>query len=184
MKNIRRSFLRKSNNKRNLSAGFTLIEFILMIAFLAIVASSLSYLLQNQYLGTLDSNTELIETALSDAQLRSIDAVQGTGWGIHFDNTVSSTPLYSLFPGSSYASASTTYYVSKNIRFCYPSAGNSLDIAFKKNNGKNTTNSRQALTIELNSDDSHSNQKLITVSAQGTITISDTTSSACSGVAP
>ena len=154
-----------------------MIEFVLIIFFIVAIASSLTVVLQNQSLGTLDGDAQLIKSVLIDAQLRAINSIQGTAWGVRFDNTVSSSPTYSIFSGTSFVAASTTHYVSKNVQFCFPQSGTTYDFPFNKNTGKLA--SIKSVVIELRSDTAHSNQKIVQASTQGVLTITDAVNTDC-----
>ncbi len=148
-------------------SGFSLIELIVVVAIIAITAAGLVYTIQNQSLGNLNTDAQGIADRLAEAQSRAINAVDGVGWGVRFDNTTPGSPKYSIFAGSSFSSAWSTYYLSNVVEFTTPASGATLDVAFKKRTGRVTSTS----TIVIDLRTSTSTQKTITVSPNGNITV-------------
>lgn len=150
---------------RGLSGGFSLIELIIAVAFSAILAASGLFILRNQFLGVLDADAEAIKNRLLQAESQAISGMEGMSWGIHFNNVTSTEPFYALFAGSTYISASTTYYLSGLVEFQNPAPGASSAVVFHKLSG--FVSSTASTTIRLRNDSTRT--KTITVSAQGLI---------------
>ncbi|MBI5732762.1 prepilin-type N-terminal cleavage/methylation domain-containing protein [Candidatus Jorgensenbacteria bacterium] len=145
--------------------GFTLIEMIIVMAFLVVVGALLVSSLNNQALGNLDGEAQIISSRLSQTQTRAMGGVGGTSWGLHLNNVTSS--FYALFQGSTYVTPIDTYYLSNTIQFQTPATGASTTIVFDKLTGKTTGTSTIIISLKSNS----SITKTITVSATGKINI-------------
>lgn len=159
-------------------AGFTFVELLVTIFFLGLAASSVALLFHNQDLGTLDADAELMQDHLRDAQLRAVSGVAGLPWGIHFDRTDATKPWYALFPGTSYAAASSTYYASTPVWFC-PDIN---DIVFTKLTGRVSTTINIILQLrrDYNSGTQTApTQKKITITSAGQMAITDTGGLTC-----
>ncbi|MBI2591682.1 MAG: hypothetical protein HYW34_03330 [Candidatus Brennerbacteria bacterium] len=123
--------------------GFSVIELIIVVAFLGLLGSSAVFFLRNQFLGTLESDSQSIKARLQEAQIRAIAGLEGQQWGIHFDNAAAQ-PFYALFPGASYSAASSTYFLSQIVEFLNPSSGTSTDIIFQKLSGNATSSANRS----------------------------------------
>ncbi len=155
------------NKKFGSRAAFSLLELMIAIALLLFATASAYVVLRNQLLGNLESDAQIISDRIEEAQTRSIAALNGTGWGIHFDNA-STTPFYSLFSGLTYASsASSTYYLSGLVQFGTPASGSTTDIIFSKLTGEKTGTT----TIVIDLKNATASKKTIIVSPQGQITV-------------
>jgi len=150
--------------------GFTLIELLIVSAFLMLVGSIGFFTLRNQQLGDLESDARIIVSRLSQAQTMAQAGVQGSGWGLYFDNTTNDSAFYALFQGSVYTTSTETYYLSNAVQFQIPATGASTSIAFAKLTGKTDTPT-SSIVISLKNNTNIT--KTITVSSQGQITISD-----------
>lgn len=148
--------------------GFTLIEFFVGVTILIIVGASLFFVLNNQSIGQLQSDAEIISSRLSDSQSRAIAGVNGNAWGIRFDNTNSSSPFYTLFEGASYTTSTNTYYLSSTIEFQTPTGGATVNVAFAKLTGKISATSTIVIRLKSNP----TNTKTITITPSGEISVS------------
>lgn len=146
--------------------GFSVIELIIVIAFLSLLGASAVFFLRNQFLGTLESDSQTIKARLQEAQVRAISGLEGVSWGIHFDNNAT-PPFYALFPGASYSTASSTYLLSNLVEFQTPAGGSAKDIVFNKLNGTIATTTSVIIRLKNNT----SQIKTITVSGQGRISV-------------
>jgi len=146
--------------------GFSLIELIISIGILAFVAASAIVIFQNQLIGNLGSDAQIVADRLEDARARAVAGVNGTSWGIHFDNNTT-TPYYALFRGSSYTAASSTYFLSGLVAFSAPAQGTTADVIFTKLTGNTAGTTTIILTLASNA----SSTKSIIVSPQGSITV-------------
>lgn len=148
--------------------GFTIIEFFVSVTVLIVIGASLFFVLNNQAIGNLESDAEIIGARLADAQSRAIAGVNGSGWGIHFDNTNASAPFYALFEGSSYVSAATTYYLSNTVAFQTPESGASTTVPFTKLTGKTAATTTITIQLKANSQTT----KTVTITPSGEISVS------------
>jgi type II secretory pathway pseudopilin PulG len=146
--------------------GFTIIELLLAVLMFGFILRSASFIFQNQLLGNLESDGQLILARLNEAQARSMSTLGGVSWGIRFNNS-STPPSYSLFQGSSYVSASSTYYLSGSVEFQTPAVGTSTDVIFTKRSGTITATATIIIDLKGNT----SSIKTITISPQGNISL-------------
>lgn len=149
-----------------INKGFSVIELIIVVAFLGLIGASAVFFLRNQFLGTLESDSQTIKARLQETQIRAISGLEGKQWGIHFDNNAT-PPFYALFPGASYSTASSTYFLSNLVEFQTPGAGATKDIIFNKLSGATTATDSVIIRLKNNT----SQIKTITVSAQGKISV-------------
>ncbi len=90
----------------------------------------------------LDSATKQVAALLREAQSRSMTRTSGVIWGVHFDNTSSSSPFYALFSVAySTSTAQKRTLLPSGVRFSETSipAGSSLDITFAELTGVPST---------------------------------------------
>ncbi len=161
MKNARSRFIYKRN-------GFTLFELIIVILVVGGVVLASMSIFNNQLLGNLESDAQIIGVRLEEAKIRATAAIENSPWGIYFDYT-SSTPSYALFPGSSYSVASDTYFLSNLVEFETPASGASTTVLFEKRTGFLSPAVTSTIVIRLKS--SPSSTKTITINPQGNINI-------------
>lgn len=149
--------------------GFSIVEIVISVAFLAILGASAVFLLRNQLVGTLDAEAQAIKTRLLQAEAEAIAGNSGSSWGMHFDNITISAAYYALFSGPAYgaSNATTTYYISKLVEFQTPAAGTSTDIVFNKLTG--TVSSSTTIVIRLKSDNTQT--KTISIRTQGAVSV-------------
>jgi prepilin-type N-terminal cleavage/methylation domain-containing protein len=82
--------------------GFTLIEVMIAIAIIAVLATvSIVNLSGSRRKAALDSTTAQIAALLREAQSDSMAQKLGSFWGVYFDNTNPSLPVYELFYSTS-----------------------------------------------------------------------------------
>ena len=146
--------------------GFSLIETIISIAIIAFAMASAIVIFRSQLVGNLASDSQIMADRLQDARSRAVAGVNGTAWGIHFDNNTT-TPYYALFTGSSYTAATATYYLSGLVQFTVPAQGTTTDVVFTRLTG----NTAGTTTIVLRLAGDASSTKNIVVSPQGSIVI-------------
>ncbi len=151
------------------AGGFTVLELIIVIIFLSLIGASGAFILRNQLLGNLESDAALISSRLAGAQARAIAGVSAVSWGIHFDNTTTSAPSYSLFSGTSYSSPVNTFYLSTQTAYCVPQSGAAQDVIFSKLSGVPT--STQSIIIELRSDAANADMRRIRAFSDGRIMV-------------
>ncbi len=82
--------------------GFTLIEMMIVLAIIVIIGTTVTLnLFGNRSHADLTNTAKEIATTLRQAQSDSLSSEQGGAWGVHFDNTSSTQPYYSLVYTSS-----------------------------------------------------------------------------------
>ncbi len=122
------------NRSAGPSAGFTLVEIIIVMALVATVAVIAAALVNFSSRGLLlRSESEKIQKTIETARERADLSVNGLGWGVYFLNT-STERSYSIFSGSNFASASTTVktLLPSNVIFIVPITSSSTEIDFAK----------------------------------------------------
>ena len=79
-------------------AGFTVMELMLVILFLALAGSSALFMFKNQEQGTLEAEAQGIVSRVREARARAQAGVDGLSWGIHFE-TRPHHPFMRFFQG-------------------------------------------------------------------------------------
>lgn len=152
--------------------GFSLIEIVIVSAIIGVLAVvSITNLFSRRGPEELNSTTKKIVSLLREAQNRSISQASSTGWGVHFENSTSTTPFYALF-ASSYTSNTIVGYYSlpPSIRYSTSSIaqGNSLDISFTQITGLPSNSA--SIVLELLTGNNVSASSTIVVESSGVIT--------------
>jgi prepilin-type N-terminal cleavage/methylation domain-containing protein len=122
--------------------GFTLLEMMIVFGIIAVLGLVAGLNLFGTKGGaTLTDTTQSIATVLRQAQSDSMAQENSSQWGVHFDNTTSTSPFYALFYSSNgtYASSviSSRYLLPAGICFTTSSvpAGSSTDVVFSSLSG-------------------------------------------------
>lgn len=150
---------------RSSRAGFTVMELMLVIVFLALAGSSALFMFKNQEQGTLEAEAQGVVSRVREARARAQAGVDGLSWGVHFENATTS-PFYAIFPGGTYVSASSTaYYLSSSVGYGALPQGSSTDIIFTKLSGGSSVST--TIVFALQSDASKTETLLI--SSEGNI---------------
>ena len=123
--------------------AFSLIEIVVVIAFVGIVSVvAVTALFGTRSRTELDSATKQIAAFLREAQSRATNQDENTVWGVHFDNSTSTTPFYALFK-TSYSAANTIsrFSLPSTVQFATSSVaqGGTLDITFTQLSGVPST---------------------------------------------
>jgi type II secretory pathway pseudopilin PulG len=88
-------------------AGFTLIELVVVMGLMILIGAFVVVSLATRKTNTdLMNTTTQIQTLLRQAQSDSMAEKNGVAWGVHFENSTSTTPFYAIFY-TSYATATT-----------------------------------------------------------------------------
>lgn len=140
--------MRDKKINRSCIDGFTLVEILIVFAFLAIGVAATFSILDNQYLGNLESDSQIIAVRLKEAQARAAAGVNGASWGIRFDNVAA--PFYALFQGLAYVAPSSTYYLSSVVEFQAPAVATSVDVIFSKLFGTTATTTSIVIRLKTN----------------------------------
>ena len=121
------------------SAGFTLLELMLVIGILVIIAT-MSRDFYGSYVPSaqLEDNAQTVIYDLRNTRDKAMNGQDDRLWGIHFVNSTSD--YYEIFSTpTDYSDATktvlTTVYLRNNVIFNYPAEGNNLDIIFNKISG-------------------------------------------------
>jgi prepilin-type N-terminal cleavage/methylation domain-containing protein len=125
----------KMSNVQCKSAGFTLVELLIVIAITLIIGVASIPIYGNlQVSGQLNENSSQIIQTIRTAQSRSIARVNGAQHGIQFGNT-----NYTLYQGASYATRDTnldrTVSLDTALAISTSLSGGSTDINFSKGFG-------------------------------------------------
>ena len=119
--------------------GYSILELLIVAAITVVIATTV-FLSLGGYRGRkdLDLTAEKAVALLRDAQSRAMRQASSTSWGIHFDNS-STTPSYSLFGGSSYATSAVSGFYRLPNFIIYATAtvpsGSSTNIVFTQLTG-------------------------------------------------
>lgn len=131
--------------------GATIFEMMIAVGIVAVLGVTVAISLSSwRNRAGLDSATKQIAVLLREAQSRSMTRASGVAWGVHFDNTVSSTPFYALFSVSySTSTAQKRTLLPSGVRFPEASipAGTSFDIMFIELTGLPSTST--TIMLEL-----------------------------------
>jgi prepilin-type N-terminal cleavage/methylation domain-containing protein len=119
--------------------GFTLIELLIVVAILIIISVVVVVNLAGKKLNAdLVSTTQQIVTTLRQAQSDSMAQEKGMSWGVHFDNSTTTTPFFALFSGS-YATGTISGHYPLPSTVAYSTStlasGATLDIIFSQITG-------------------------------------------------
>lgn len=145
------------------NAGFSLIELIIVVLFLALAGSAALFIFKNQEIGTLESEAQAAAARAREARGRAFAGVSGVAWGIHFENATT-TPFYALFPGPTYASStSTVFNLGTLVQYATLPQGSSTEILFTKLSGTIATDT--SIQFKLATDASKT--KTLSISAEG-----------------
>lgn len=136
---------------RSSKKGFTTIELLIVIGFIAVLGVVvLVSLVGRRSRLEFDNTVKQIATLLREAQSRSMAQASSTEWGVHFENSTTTTPSYALFATSYATSTRIGYYrLPQSVRYATSSVaeGESLDVTFAQITGLPSTST--SITLEL-----------------------------------
>jgi len=136
--------------KSRSSAGFTLFEILIVMAFVAIIGSvGLGYYFGYYRQTILRTTTEEVTAFLYETQQKSIGQQDGSQWGVHFENPLDGTPFYASFKGASYSMPVEQKFLSDALDFSYPADGVNFDIVFNKISGQTSDGEYKKVYITL-----------------------------------
>ncbi|MBI4084995.1 MAG: fibronectin type III domain-containing protein, partial [Candidatus Liptonbacteria bacterium] len=123
-------------NKR----GFTIVEVTLVVVIVTIISSVGIVSLFNRRGETeLAGAGQKITSLLHEARSRSVSQASSTSWGVHFENSTSTTPFYALFYSPTYSTSTTIGYYTLPQSLAYDSStisvGSSTNITFSQLTG-------------------------------------------------
>lgn len=151
------------------NTGVTILEILLVMGIITILGgAAFSFYYGSENLIELEEEQNRIVSALREAKGNAVAIEQGYAWGVHFDNTDTSRPFFTVFSGVSYAGSGTTStrYLSSEVEYEAPAGGASSDVIFTKRTG--TTTAAATITVRLRI--TPDLKKNINVSTQGVIT--------------
>lgn len=117
--------------------GFTVFELLVTIAVIAVLATVSLVTLSGWHTASILTDTaKQISALLREAQSDTMAQSKGAAWGVHFDNTTTTSAFYSLFYtfNGTYASSvmvgryplpAGVYYATSSV-----TAGSSVDVVF------------------------------------------------------
>jgi Tfp pilus assembly protein FimT len=86
--------------------GYTILELSLVIGFVVIIGSFVVLNFSGRKSKTdLNSSAQKISALLREAQSKSAAQSSSTTWGVHFDNTSTSSPFFALFKTNTYGTS-------------------------------------------------------------------------------
>ena len=139
---------------------------IMIILSVIVVSTFLSR--RSQY--NLKSAVSQMAAMLRDAQSRSMNQEKGTVWGVHFENSASTTPFYALFY-TAYGSSTVVnrQILPSGVRYSSSTlaSGASLDITFTQITG--IPSASTSITLELTVGGTAGAQESISRSGSGKI---------------
>ena len=120
--------------------GFTIVEVIVVIGIIAIISTiSLISLSGRKGTSQLDGTVRQIGSLIREAQSKSVSQVNGTTWGVVFDNTTTSEAFYGMFRGTSYTATSSVSFYGLPANIVYATstipAGSRVSIYFSQVSG-------------------------------------------------
>jgi prepilin-type N-terminal cleavage/methylation domain-containing protein len=120
--------------------GFTVVEVILVIGIIAIISTiSLISLSGRRGTSQLDGTVRQIGSLIREAQSKSVSQVNGTTWGVVFDNTTTSEAFYGMFKGTAYTTTSSVSFYGLPANVVYATstipAGSRVSVYFSQVSG-------------------------------------------------
>lgn len=149
--------------------GTSLLEVIMVIALIAVFSTVATLnLVGKKSASELDATAKQIAAILREAQSRSVSQSDGASWGVHFENSTSTSPFYALFRSSYSVQNQVGYYrLPPTVGYATTSIalGGTKDIIFAQITG--TANVSTSVKIQLLKDPSVSST--ISVASSGAV---------------
>jgi len=151
--------------------GTTLIELLIVVSIIAVISMvSLLSLLGRSAQTDLSNVTEQMASLLREARAHSVSQASSTSWGVHFDNSTTTAPFYTLFYSQTYSTSTTIGYYKLPSGLAYAtssiSSGSSVDVTFAQLSGR--ASSSASIKIYITGKGS-SNSSTISVASSGAI---------------
>lgn len=120
--------------------GFTIIELALVIGMIVILSlAAFSNLSGRRNKTEINGIMQQMGAVIREAQSKSVSQVNGSIWGVHFENSVTSTPFFALFNGAGFVATSSQSYLRLPPDVSYVTStlnrGSKLDITFAQISG-------------------------------------------------
>lgn len=150
---IFKTIMFKVSNFKTNKKGFSLFEFLIVIAIFSIMAIFTSTNLFNvSQTKNLENDVQKIVFILRSARDRSVERENSTRWGVHFENSTSSHDYFVLFSGADYLTGTSTIRteLKSGNEFVYPASGASTDIIFSEVYGLPSTTSSIIIALKDN----------------------------------
>ncbi len=151
--------------------GTTLIELLIVISVIAVISvAALLNLLGRSAQTDLNNVTEQMASLLREARSRSVSQASSTSWGVHFDNSTTTAPFYTLFYSQTYSASTTIGYYRLPSGLAYATSsitsGSSVDVTFTQLSGQASASTSIKIYV---SGKGTSNSSTISVASSGAV---------------
>lgn len=131
--------------------GYTLVETLVVVAIVVVLAIvSMASFVTRRNQSQLSSTAATMAGLLREAQSRSVSQASSTSWGVHFENSVGTSPFFSLF-SSPYVSSSQVghYPLPAGVGYVASSigSGSSAEVTFAQISGAASGSSSIAIYL-------------------------------------
>ncbi len=136
--------------------GFSLIELVAVVG-IAMVLGTVAFIYVGGRQGTseLDASVSQIVASLRQAQQNALASASSTPWGVHFDNTTSTTAYFALYASSTWSPAAEVSRASLSSRISYDTSsldvGQTRDVLFEQGTGRVATTT--SIVVRVNTSD-------------------------------
>jgi prepilin-type N-terminal cleavage/methylation domain-containing protein len=91
--------------------GYTLVEMLVVVAIITVLALvSIMNFTSRRNQTHLSATASSMVALLREAQSRSVSQLSSTVWGVHFENSTTTSPFFSLFSTTYSSSSHVSYY--------------------------------------------------------------------------
>jgi type II secretory pathway pseudopilin PulG len=132
--------------------GFSLVELVAVIG-IAIILATVAFIYVGGRQGTseLDASASQIVALLRQAQQNALASASSTPWGVHFDNTTSTTAYFALYASSTWSPAAEVSRASLSSRISYSTSslavGQTRNVLFAQGTGRVATSTSIAIRV-------------------------------------